>query len=202
MSGEGWSGCCYDRRVADQELKWWRVRWRLAARAIYRPAIILGKVIAAICLVAAIGYGVIYLIKPWLVPQGMRRVYPRVSMVPVALPNRAEAPLSGARIDRCGFRIALPKEEITRTIHSDSVTVVVFRDGGDMMINNTARNPGILGIAMRDKRMQRLFEQEKIYSEFQLLRAAMWATPEQTKWWRFRTLKNQTLEYLLLMKSS
>jgi hypothetical protein len=188
--------------VADQELKWWHVRWRLAGRAISRFAIAFGKVIGVLCLVAGIGCGVIYLISPWLVSQRMIKVDPRLNIVPADLPTKAGAPLSNATIDLYGFRVTLPNEEIAKTLQGDFVTLVRFRNGGFLRIHNPSQDSGILEFAIGDKHAERLVGQEIIHSKFKLMQAAMWATAEQAKWWRFHNLENERVEYLLLTKFS
>lgn len=193
---------CYHRCVTNQELKWWHVRWRLAGRAISRVAILLGKVICALCLVAAIYYGVNYLMEPWLVSRQMLTFDPRLSMIPENLPTKAEAPLSNAAINPYAFRVPLPNEEIARTIQGGLSTVVLFRKGGMLMIHNPSRDSGIPEFATGDKYAKRFVGQEAIHSKFKLMQAAMRATPEQVKWWRFRNLENERVEYLLFTKFS
>ena len=188
--------------MADQELKWWHVRWRLAGRAISRIAVVSGKVVGVLCLAAGIGCGVIYLLSPWLVSQRIIKVDPRLSIVPADLPTKAGAPLSNATIDLYGFRVPLPNEEIAKTFQGDYVTLVRFRNGGFLTINNPSQHSGILEFAVSDKRAERLVGQEVIRSKFKLMQAAMWAVPEQTKWWRFRSLENERVEYLLITKFS
>jgi hypothetical protein len=188
--------------VANDELKWWHVRWSLAGRAISPFAIVIGKVIAVLCLLAAIGYGVIYLITPWLVSQRMSKFDPRLSLVPADLPATAEAPLSNATIDCYGFRVPLPNEGIAKTIQGDFITVVIFRNGGNLTIHNPSRDYGTLEIAISDKYAERLVGQDVIRSKFKLMQAVMRVTPQQAKWWRFRALENERVEYLLLTKFS
>jgi hypothetical protein len=188
--------------VADQELKWWHVRWRLAGRAISRVAIFSGKVFGLLCLVAAIGYGVLYFITPWLVSQRICKVDPRLSLVPTDLPTKAEVPLSNATIVRYGFRISLPNEEIAKTIQGDFISMVSFRNGGFLTIHNPSRDSGVLDIMIGDKHVERFIGQKGIQSKFKLTQAAMWTTPEHAKWWKFHTLENERVEYLLLTKFS
>ena len=126
---------------------------------------------------------------------------PRLSLVPVDLPTKAEGLLSNATIDRYGFRVPLPNEEIGRTFQGDLNTIVSFRNGGFLMIHNPSRNSGILEIATGDKQTEKLLGQELIRSKFNLMQAAMSATPGQVNWWRLRTLENKRVEFLLLIKS-
>jgi hypothetical protein len=188
--------------VENQELKWWQVRWGLAGRVIFRIATVSAKIIGLLCLVAAVGYGVLYLILPWLASRQIGKVDPRLSMVPISLPTKGEAPLSDASFDRYGFKFQLPNVEIVKTIGGELTTVVLFRNGGDLMVRNTSRDAGIFAFVTNDKRAQRLFGQDVSHSKFKLMQAAMSATPEQAKWWRFRSSENERVEYLLGTKFS
>ncbi len=181
---------------------WWQVRWGLAGRAILRFAIVSGKIIGTLCLVAALGYGVLYLISPWLASRQLGKVDPRLGMVPLSLPRNTKATLSDARIDRYGFKFQMPDKEIVGTIGGELITVVQFRNGGLLMVHNTSRDEGIFEVVNDDKRGQRLLGQDVIHSKFKLMQAAMSATPEQVKWWRFHSLENERLEYLLGTKIS
>jgi len=186
--------------VADQELKWWHVRWRLAGRAISRFAIVSAKIIVPLCLVAAVGYGVLYLLSPWLASQWMSSSDPRLSIVPVELSNKVEAPLSSASIDCFGFTLRLPKD-VAKTFRGNLITTVRFRNGGLFESEDMSRGSGILEVMIGGKDTQRLLGEGGNRSKFSLMNAAMWVTPEQAKWWRFRTLANQRAEYLLTVKS-
>ncbi|MGA3032698.1 MAG: hypothetical protein ABSD70_05415 [Terracidiphilus sp.] len=186
--------------MQDQELKWWHVRWRLAGRAISRFAIVSGKIIGSLCLIAAIGYSALYLMSPWLSAKRMSKVDPRLSLVPANLPTNAESPLSNASIDCYGIRLSLPSESVVDVFQGDWITSVRFRNGGILMVEDTSHNPGWLGIAIGERNTQRLFGKEVLSSKFKLMQAAMWATPDQAKWWRLRALENQRIEYLLVAK--
>jgi hypothetical protein len=185
--------------VAYQDLKWWHVRWRPVVRAISRFAIISGKIAAPLCLLAALGYGVIYLESPWLESQRMSKFDPRLSIVPTELSAKIEAPLSNASIDCYGFTLQLPNN-VTRTIPGKQYTSVLFRNEGDLTIQSMTQDGDMLELTMRDKTAQKLLGREVLRSKFSLMQAAMWATPEQAKWWRFRTLANERVAGLLTTK--
>jgi hypothetical protein len=110
--------------------------------------------------------------------------------------------LSNATIDCYGFRVPLPNEGIAKTIQGDFITVVIFRNGGNLTIHNPSRDYGTLEIAISDKYAERLVGQDVIRSKFKLMQAVMRVTPQQAKWWRFRALENERVEYLLLTKFS
>jgi hypothetical protein len=190
---------CYHPSVADQELKWWHVRWRLAGRAVYPFALVSGKIIGTLGLLAAIGYGALYLISPWLGSRQMGRFDPRLNLVPASLPIKVQAPLSGPSIDCCGFTFRLP-DEVAKTFRNDEFTRVRFRNGGFLMSQNVLQAPSILERTINEKSAQGLLKKTDLASKYSLMEAAMWATPEQAKWWRFHTSANERVGYLLVTK--
>jgi len=202
MWGAAWIRC-YHRRVQSQPLKWWHVRWRPAGRAMRRAAILVAKIAVVLFVLDAIVYGAFYLIAPWQHAQGLAKVEPRLCLVPVDIPTKAQAPLSNASIDRYGFKIQLPNREISKTHEFDSITTASFRNGGGLMVHNTSSEEvvGLLISAFKEnKRAESLFGRELLRSDFKLMQAAMSATPEQVKWWHFRSLQNQRTEALLMLK--
>jgi hypothetical protein len=173
----------------------------LAGRAIYRFTIVSGKIIVPLFLLAAVGYGVVYLLSPWLVSQQLSKVDPRLNIVPVDLPSKVEAPLSSASIDCFGFTLRLPNG-VEKTFRGDQHRTVRFRNGGLLGCEDMSRGFDLLELKISEKNTHQLLGEEVFHSKFSLMRAAMWATPEQAKWWRFRTLANQSVEYLLITKFS
>jgi hypothetical protein len=190
---------CYHRRVEDPALKWWQVRWGLAGRAISRVAIVSGKIIVPLCLLAAVGYGVIYLLAPWLSSKQMAYSDSRLSIVPVDLPTKVEAPLSSESIDCYGFLLRLPNE-VAKTLRGDQYASVLFRNGGILGCQDMSRYPGTLEFVRNETRAQTLLGEEILRSKFNLMQAAMKTTPEQVKWWRLRTSANQRADCLLTTK--
>ncbi len=162
---------------------------------------IFGKVFAILLLIAAIGYGIVYALAPWMASQRMRKFEPRLSLVPVDLPSNAEVPLSNWTIDRYGYKVPLPNEAIVPTHHGDDLmTLVSISNGGFLTIHNPSRDSGILEIEITDKHAQRLVGKQLFQSKFKLMQAAMWTTPEQVKWWKFRSSENEKTQLLLLTK--
>ena len=191
---------CYHRCVTDQALKWWHVRWRLAWNAISRPASILGRVIAVLCLCAAIGYGVLYTVAPWIKAQVARRFDPRMSLVPVALSSAAKASLVDGSVDCYGFGIPLPKTHIDHTAIGKSLTIIYFHDEGALFIDNPENESGLIEVAANSKDTERLVGQDTAQSKFKLMNAALRTTPDQVKPWLFRSAGNKRAEYLLGVK--
>lgn len=199
MRPGGRSRACYHRCVTDQELKWWHVRWRLAGRSIYRLSILPGKIIGFVCLVAAIGYDVVYLISPWLASHTLSRLDPRLSIVPSDLPTKDSAPLLNASIDAEGFTFRLP-DKVPKTARGNSTSFVRLSNGGFIWSRNFSRDPGVIESMFDEKNPQMKLGTEVLRSRFNLMQAAMRVTPEQVKWWRLRNLANERAEKLLLTK--
>ena len=78
--------------------------------------------------------------------------------------------------------------------------MVPFPNGGFLECQDLARDRGMLEFTIGDKHAQRLLGEEVLRSKFSLMQAAMWATPDQVKWWKLRTLANERSEYLLFTK--
>lgn len=188
--------------MEDQALKWWHVRWRLPLRAITPFAIVAGKITGVLCLLAAVGYGVLYLISPWLGARNLGNLDPQLSIVPVELSNKAMAPLSSSSVDYYGFKFFLPNKEIQRTFEREWATTLLFRSGGALAIQNASRSPETFALVNHDGHTERLLGQELVHSKFKLLQAAMSARPDQLKWWKFRSSENEKAELLLLAKFS
>ena len=55
-------------------------------------------------------------------------------------------------------------------------------------------------VGTEGKHAQRLLGQELVQSRFKLTQAAISTTPDQVKWWKFRSSQNQRAEVLLLAK--
>ena len=175
------------------------MRWGLAGSAAARFAVASGKIVGILFLIAAVGSGALYLVEPWLESRGLRKVDPQLSTLPLSLPNHDRAILSGRALDCYGFRLLLPRKEIVTTYKSDSMTLVLFRNGA-LEIPNTSRHYGIFEFLNREKQARALLRPETLQSKFKLMQAAMLATPEQVKWWRLRSSSNERIDNLLLTK--
>jgi len=192
---------CYHQRVENHGLKWWQVRWGLAGRKISRAAIVTAKVIGLLCLVAGIGYGVAYLISPWLASRGLSRFDSRVDIVPVSLSNKAEAPLSNLSIDLYGFRLLLPNNEVGEVLKGEQTTTMRLRNGV-LIIRNSSHDENwiVSELAHGNEFGKKLLAPDLLDSRYSLMEATMFATPDQVKWWRFRTKENQRIAFLLMTK--
>jgi hypothetical protein len=188
---------CYHRRVEDQELKWWHVRWRLAGRIISRFAIASGKIIGPLCLIAVVGWGVLYLLQPWLFSQHLGKADTQLCIIPTSLPSKAESPLSNSSIEHHGFMFQLPNEEIVRTTKIGQTTLVRFPNG---MLELRDEDSIVSRLVHSDNAEEKLLSEEMLHSQFKLMQAAMLVTPEQVKWWRFRSSQNKKAALLLLLK--
>ena len=196
---------CYHRRVQNQPLKWWHVRWRPVARGALPLAIIVGTIIGIVCVLGAALSGVFYLMQPWQVTQALAAVKPQIDMVPISLPNQAQAPLSKTSVDAFGFRFQLPNKGIDKTRVTRRIIFASFRDGGTLLVEDMSPFPGadsIPLVAELNKRAERALGQELAHSEFKRMQAAMSTTPDQVKWWRLRSSRNMRAAFLLEEKFS
>jgi len=63
-----------------------------------------------LCLIAAVGFGVLYLLQPWWASQRLGKFDPQLSLIPVSLSSETEAPLSNSSIEQFGFEFRLPNK--------------------------------------------------------------------------------------------
>jgi len=196
---------CYHRRVENQPLKWWHVRWRPVVRGALPFAIIAGTMIGIVCVLGAAVSGVFYLMQPWLGARALASNEPRINTVPVNLASQALAPLSEMTIGAFGFKIQLPSREVDKTRETKRLTIVCFSEGGWLIVEDMSPYPGVDSIPLvveLNKRAERLLGQELAHSEFKRMQAAMSTTPDQVKWWRFRSSRNMRASFLLGEKLS
>jgi hypothetical protein len=133
------------------------------------------------CSVAVVGWGVFYLLSPWLVSRRLGEFDPRLKIVPVSLSNEVEVSLPSSNIDHYGFRFLLPSREIDSTAEGDQMTFVHFRNGG-LIFHNPLRDEGWMIVSEpvhSNKHAEKLLSYEMLQSKFKLMQAAMSVTPEQ-----------------------
>jgi hypothetical protein len=188
--------------VTDQALKWWHVRWRPAARILSKFAVVSGKILGVLCVLAVIACGVLYVLSPWLASSRLGNFDPRLRLIPAEPPSKSQATLSNTTIDRYGFEFQIPKDATLSSTSFKYMTILQFPSGA-MRINNPSRDQRewtpIL-VVRDDKQAQKLLGNELLHSNFNLIQAAMLTTPDQVKWWRFRSSQNERADSLLLAK--
>jgi hypothetical protein len=185
--------------VEEQALKWWHVRWRLAGRIISRFAIVTGKIIGLLCLIAAAGFGGLYLLQPWWASQRLGKFDPQLSLIPVSLSSETEAPLSNSSIEQFGFEFRLPNKGTARKF--DQEVLVEFPSGRLEFPRSLSDEDSVIFEPVHsDNDAKNLLGPELLQSKYKLLQAAMSATPERVKWWRFRSSQNKRAALLLFIK--
>jgi hypothetical protein len=168
---------------------------------ISRFAIVSGKIVGLLCLIAAVAGGILYLLQPWLFSQHLGKTDPQLSITPVSLSSKAEAPLSKSSIDRLGVKFLLPNEAIVSSMKLQQTTLVRFPNGMLEFLGPLRDEDSIVfGSVHSNKDAEKLLSQEMLHSQLTLLQAAMLVTPEQVKWWRLRSSQNKKAELLLLLK--
>ena len=134
----------------------------------------------------------VYLLQPWWASQRLGKFDPQLSLIPVSLASGTEAPLSNSSnlsnldsssgcpikgppgnssIKQCSWNSHSGRLEFPRSL-SDEDSVIFEPVHSD----NDAKN---------------LLGPELLQSKYKLLQAAMLATPERVKWWRFRSSQNK-----------
>ncbi len=153
-------------------------------------------------LVAAICYGILYLLGPWLEARNLGKFDPRLNTAPPDISNQAQAPLSNTTFDHYGFMFQLPNREIGRTHVGELAATMSLPNQGLLILHNTQDFNAVYmpQIIKRDKRIERLLGPELVQSNLTLMQVALPATPGQVKWWRFRSAENQRQEVLLTIK--
>jgi hypothetical protein len=152
-------------------------------------------------LVAALAWGVLYLLQPWLLSQRLGKNDPQLNLGPVSLSNKTEAPLSNSSIDRGGIKFLLPNEATVSTTNFQQTTLVRFPNGMLTFSGPLRDEDSIAFRAVRaHKDAEKLLTRQEFNSQLTLLQTAMLATPEQVKWWRLRSSQNQRAWLLLLVK--
>jgi hypothetical protein len=173
----------------------------MAGRGMYRFAIVASKIIAMLCLIAGVGYGAVYLISPWMAARRLSRVDPLVNDVPQSLQNKTQAPLSNLSVDLYGFRLLLPNQRVEELLKSEQFTTVRLRNGVLMIRNSSHDDDWIVSESVQNSELGKdLLGPDLRHSHYKLMEASMSATPDQVKWWRFRSKENQRSELLVMTK--
>lgn len=106
-------------------------------------------------------------------------------------------------MERYGCTFELPKDAIIHNLKGEEVTIAEFR-GAWLRVEEVSadRDWPLTSVVSEDKRAQRLLGKQTLDSKFELMQAALSATPDQVKWWRFRSSQNERAKLLLLVKFS
>ncbi len=152
-------------------------------------------------MVAVVGCGVLYMLQPWVFSHHLGKADPQLSIIPVGLVSKAEAPLSSSSIDRHGVKFFLPDMAMVSNSKLEQITLVRFPNGMLEFPHPLRYEDSIVFSSLHSNNdAEKLLTQEMLHSQFKLLQAAMFVTPEQVKWWRFRSSQNERAELLLFLK--
>ena len=163
-----------------------------------RFAIVYGKIAGLLLSVAAVGWGVFYLLQPWLSSQHLGKTDPELQIIPMSLASKAESSLSNSSIEHDGFIFRLPDKGIATTI--GQVTLVGFPNGTLEFPSPLRDEDSLVFAAVHDDDAKRMLGSDMLHSQFKVMQAAMLVTPEQVKWWKFRSSQNRRAALLLLLK--
>jgi hypothetical protein len=174
--------------------KWWHVSWK-------RAAIALLIVFSALWMLAEAGMQVSHQLEPWILTRTAFRDDSNLDLVPITLPDRSVASMSGMVVETYGFSFQIPWKDGAKAREEDNVYVVGFPGAkvGVLAFNptvalNSARMMGL------DPKVARILGEETVRSNYDLMAAEMETTREQVRWWR--TPKHNARCFMLLgMKS-
>lgn len=121
---------------------------------------------------------------PWNMARFYSRLTPQVTQIPVAPPDRSLAPLNGTRIEVFGFSMGTPWQGVLRRKDFESVSFWNFKEGANLLIPQELNVRGDASILRMDPRMVRSFGPDALESEFALMNAEMYSTPDEVKWWK------------------
>lgn len=176
--------------------KWWHVRWRRVALALLIIFVTLGLVGVGAMLVS-------FQMMPWWFARQTVLENPRLSIAPSSLPDKSIAALSGLSVERFGYSFQVPWKEIERDRELREVSAISFKDGGSLLIPDPLTAVDLSGIlreaAKTDQEkelLRRVFGPRALKSNYDLVAAALAATPSQVKWWASRTENIQSFELL------
>lgn len=157
--------------------KWWHVRTKFAF-----------ALLSIFCGLGLLGFasGLVYLqLRPWNLARDTGRENPQTNQIPIALADQSSAPLSGTRVSGHGFSIGTPWQTIESQDDQKSFSTLFFKDGPTLEIKNETEWTRFASLFRKDPRFVRLLGEDTLRSEFALMRAEMYATPDQVKWWKF-----------------
>ena len=187
--------------MANPELKWWHVRWGLWGRRLKKVGFWLAIVLAVGCTLFVVTLSVLAFFKPWLAIRNLRND-PNAWLVPKAPSDKTLAQLSGATIEEYGYSIQTPWAEpsIFNGVRHSIANVTFRKDHVGMFFPDPSGQSDPLEGFRSNPDTRKLFSKKAVQSNYDMMAAAMSATPENAKWWR-GPRENMGLLVLLVNKT-
>jgi hypothetical protein len=187
--------------MSNTELKWWHVRWGLFGRGFKKIGLWLAIVLAAGWMLYTTVLSVLGFFQPWLAIRNLGKD-PNAWIVPKAPSDKSLAQLSGATIEEYGYSIQTPwVAPSTYKGLGDLIESVTFRkDHTGMFFVKPSKQSDLLAQYRANPDARTLFSSQALQSNYDLMAAAMNATPKDAKWWR-GPRENEGLLVLLVNKT-
>jgi hypothetical protein len=186
-------------RMANPELKWWHVRWRLWGRHLKKVGFWLAIVLAVgwtidLALVCGLKF-----FGPYFTVWNLRNE-PEAWLVPTPVPDRNVVRLSGTKVEAYGYSIQTPWNEQPE-IHSGalSTTARFPKEGATLVFMNPDLDRGHAQTWRTTPAVVGIFHDKERRSNYGLMAAAMATTPRDAAWWR-TPRENQRVLALLSCK--
>jgi hypothetical protein len=177
--------------------KWWHVSWKRLGRTLLilfgAPLLLLG---AALLIKTLIDYQ----FAMWSDARQSSRDYPEVNLIPVELADKSIAKLSGTHIESTQISFDVPWTGDFHQYESKGSSIIAFKSGANIDIQNPPEFPGIFTIMRTELAMKEMLGRESSSSDYALFAAKMDATPDRVKWWKTRG-QNSRDYFLLSMKA-
>jgi hypothetical protein len=142
-----------------------------------------------------------WFIQPYLIAGKFGMDKPFLERVPAPLNDTSIATLTGMSIQRYGCSFQVPWDSIEKQYSSDYVAVLRFSGGASLML--TSPDDPVLPFAEIAKKgpqehaaMAALFGENAIRSDYDLVRAALYARPSDVRWWNSRSAHVRIFELM------
>jgi len=170
--------------MANPELKWWHVRWRLWGGRLKKVGYWLAIVLAVgwtidLALVCCFRF-----FEPCIAVWSLRHE-PQAWLVPVSAPDQTVVRLSGTRVEAFGYSIQTPWNE-QPVIHPGALAISArFPKAGAILVLKNPEFGGDLAQGWKSSReAAHIFRDKERRSNYGLMAAALATTPRDAAWWK------------------
>jgi hypothetical protein len=153
---------------------WMRVSWKRVVIALASIVIVIGAIV--------------WFLAPWYWAMSMRAMSPELQIVPVDVPDKSITKLSPVHATPPGYTFQVPWDDVVANKDTQSGSSVRFKSGYVVLAMKPASDSGFASAFRKlpDGKRQaliRVFSEEEVRSDYQLLADTLQTTPDQIRWW-------------------